>query len=422
MTVAVVANGIDVTWTRANGTALKSAPASVKVSHGPEVKAITTAVKDAQRMLATQRQRFDAMFVSERNRPWAEFRRRYLEQPLLAALATRLIWRIGKTAVLVVKGEPQTNTGQAVVPSDDAEVSLWHPMHSVDEVAQWRKRLIDLQLTQPFKQAHREVYVLADAERASVHYSNRFAGHIIRQSQFRALAGHRGWSTRLIGPWDGGDSTKTTRPLANGIRAEFWLGAANTDDANSVGETGWHYLSTDQVRFYRGDTTDPLPLDQVPPLVFSEIMRDVDLFVSVASVGNDSTWQDGGPNGRYRDYWQSYSFGELSQTAQTRRAVLESLLPRLTKIRERCSLAERFLLVRGELRSYKIHLGSGNILMEPKDEYLCIVPAQSAGRDPDVFLPFEGDATLSIILSKAFMLAEDTRIKDSTIMRQIKRG
>lgn len=37
-----------------------------------------------------------------------------------------------------------------------------------------------------------------------------------------------------------------------------------------------------------------------------------------------------------------------------------------------------------------------------------------------MFLPFEGDRTLSIILSKAFLLAEDGKIKDPTIMRQIR--
>jgi hypothetical protein len=167
---------------------------------------------------------------------------------------------------------------------------------------------------------------------------------------------------------------------------------------------------------------EPLPLEQIPALVFSEIMRDVDLFVGVASVGNDPTWQDGGPGGRFRDYWTSYAFGELGETALTRRAILERLLPRL-KIASRCTLAERFLVVRGNLRTYKIHLGSGNILMEPNDQYLCIVPARDpvavgAGR---LFLPFEGDATLSIVLSKAFLLADDASIKDPTIVRQIRR-
>jgi hypothetical protein len=174
-----------------------------------------------------------------------------------------------------------------------------------------------------------------------------------------------------------------------------------------------------------GGVNVPLLLEQIPPLAFSEVMRDVDLFVGVASVGNDPTWQDGGPGGRYRDYWQGYSFGELSETARTRRAVLESLVPRLTRVRDRLSLAERFLVVRGGLRTYKIHLGSGNILMEPNDQYLCIVPDRSSARGGavgvgDVFLPFEGDATLSVILSKAFLLADDTKITDPTITQQIK--
>lgn len=150
-------------------------------------------------------------------------------------------------------------------------------------------------------------------------------------------------------------------------------------------------------------------------------MRDVDLFVGVASVGNDPTRQDGGLRGRYRDYWQSYSFGELSATAETRIQLLARLIPRLA-IADRCTLDGRFLKVRGDLRTYKIHLGSSNILMEPNDQYLCIVPGRGSGeaaRD-NLFLPFEGDGVLSIILSKAFLLAEDTRISDPTITRQIR--
>ncbi len=161
----------------------------------------------------------------------------------------------------------------------------------------------------------------------------------------------------------------------------------------------------------------------MPPLVFSEIMRDVDMFVGVASVGNDPNWADGGPEGRYRDYWTSYSFGDLSETAKTRRQVLKRLLPRL-KISDRCLLSDRFLVIRGDVRTYKIHLGSGNILMEPNDQYLCIVPARgvaSGGATGKIFLPFEGDGTLAIILSKAFLLAGDKNIKDPTILHQIGR-
>jgi len=150
-------------------------------------------------------------------------------------------------------------------------------------------------------------------------------------------------------------------------------------------------------------------------------MRDVDMFVGVASLGNDPNWLDGGPEVRYRDYWHSYSFGELTESAKTRKQVLEMVVPGL-KIAERCKLNDKFLVVRGDIRTYKIHLGSGNILMEPNDQYLCIVPSRGGelGKN-QVFLPFEGDQTLAVILSKAFLLAEDKKITDSTITRQLKR-
>jgi hypothetical protein len=166
--------------------------------------------------------------------------------------------------------------------------------------------------------------------------------------------------------------------------------------------------------------SDPIPLAEVDPLVFSEVMRDTDLFVGVASVGNDPTWLDGGRNEQQRDYWGSYSFGDLNASAQTRKAILERLVPKL-KIAGACSFEEKFLIVQGHRHRYKIHLGSGNILIMPQDKYLCIVPAQGqldkAG--DKILLPFEGDRTLSLILSKAFLLSADEKIRDPTILRQL---
>ncbi|UOQ74644.1 DUF7737 domain-containing protein [Hymenobacter cellulosilyticus] len=108
--------------------------------------------------------------------------------------------------------------------------------------------------------------------------------------------------------------------------------------------------------------------------------------------------------------------------AKNRKLALERLVPRM-KIGKVSEIQDRFLVVRGKRRTYKIHLGSGNILMEPNDQYLCIVPDRSA-KTPgaaDVFLPFEGDAVLSIILSKALLLMDDDKITDETINRQIGR-
>ena len=62
----------------------------------------------------------------------------------------------------------------------------------------------------------------------------------------------------------------------------------------------------------------------------------------------------------------------------------------------------------------------GKMVGRRVDQYLCIVPdSRSRTRTDDLFLPFEGDNTLSIIISKSFLLADDTKITDPTITRQI---
>jgi hypothetical protein len=95
-----------------------------------------------------------------------------------------------------------------------------------------------------------------------------------------------------------------------------------------------------------------------------------------------------------------------------------------SQLRERGSSLRNPWAVHGDLRIYKIHLGSGNILMEPNDQYLCIVPDRKNSHSAieHLFLPFEGDTMLLLILSKAFMLAEDSKITDPSITRQISKG
>ena len=137
-------------------------------------------------------------------------------------------------------------------------------------------------------------------------------------------------------------------------------------------------------------------------------MRDADLFVGVASVGNDPAWFDQGPTPAARNYWESYSFGNLDLFAETRKDVLQSLLPRL-KIRNIAHIDGNYLIVEGKLNVYKIHLRSSNILMLPGNRYLCIVPG-GVPKAGQVALPFEGDSRLLVILSKAMMLAEDDKI------------
>ena len=108
----------------------------------------------------------------------------------------------------------------------------------------------------------------------------------------------------------------------------------------------------------------------------------------------------------------------MTQSAETRKQLLEHLLPSLA-IGDRCKIDGKFLVVQGSWNAYAIHLGSSNIQIRPSNRYLCIVPG-GASRTP-MRLPFAGDGTLSIILSKAYMLADDHKITDKTILTQLGR-
>ncbi len=419
-----------VEWYKPDGKPQKSMPAAVKVFHPDAAKKLLADAKNLASSSTAQRDRLDRMLRIERKFPFEHFQKTMLQHGLMGWLAKRLIWKISSPGQVTVNafftGESwRDSQGQKVDwVGKESTVQLWHPAASpMEETLRWRTFLEDIQLVQPMKQAFREIYLLTDAELRTRTYSNRFAAHLLKQSQFAMLARMRGWRYSLLGAYDDGrNSSLAVLDLPEiSLRAEYWVNEVNADDAWN--ESGiWHYIATDQVRFYTYSSPEPMNLVDVPPIVLSEILRDADLFVGVASIGNDPSWSDSGGVPAFRDYWQTYSFGDLSEMAKSRRDILSRLLPRL-KIAKVAEIKDRFLIVQGKLRTYKIHLGSGNILMEPNDQYLCIVPDRKVDTtkgSSNLFLPFEGDTGLSLILSKAFMLAADDTITDTTITRQIK--
>ena len=414
-------------WTKPDGGAMKSVPAGVKADAKlkAELAKARTLLKEVRKARTAQRDRLDGLYLLDASWSVADHRAAYLDHGLVGPLARRLIWWLhagdDRTAALYRDGRWEDVSG---TPVSGERVTLWHPIEAeTDAVLAWRARLETLQLRQPFKQAHREIYPLTEAELNTRTYSNRMASHILKQHQFRALAVGRGWNYQLMGAYDDGRdnevASKELRP--HGLTAEFWIDEL-TDDTDAFNDAGiWNYVVTDQVRFRRIDGDTVIPLIDVPPLVLSEIMRDCDLFVGVASVGNDPEWVDGGGAriARARNYWNDYAFGDLSKVAETRKALLETLLPRLA-IRDVAVVAGRFLEVQGTRHRYRIHIGSTNIQIMPDNRYLCIVPGRSSGKVAgDGFLPFEGDRGLSVILSKALMLARDDRITDPTILSQL---
>ncbi|MEQ6902379.1 DUF4132 domain-containing protein [Nocardioides sp. YIM 152588] len=425
-TVGVERGKAAVSVAGADGKVRKSVPAVVRRDHAAELADLRALAKDVSTMLSAQRLRLERLLMDERSWEPEVWRERYLDHSLVSVMARPLIWQVvgedGRRPFVAPDGDCEDVEGSPVSWGAGDRIELWHPaLVPTAEVEAWRVRIEEIGVVQPFKQAHREVYLLTDAERRTDVYSNRFAGHILRQHQFAALARARGWKYALQGAWDQPDEMATLSLEQRGLQVGYWVDRPwdADDDWNESGV--FNHVLTDQVRFTTTAGAN-VHLADVPARVLTEVLRDVDLFVGVASIGNDPNWQDSGDARRqtWGEYWSSYSFGELNVAAEVRRDLLARLLPKLA-ISDVASLDEKFLVVRGSLRTYKIHLGSGNILMEPNDQYLCIVPGRGDDGPSGVMLPFEGDRMLSIVLSKAMLLANDRAITDQTITSQITR-
>ena len=151
------------------------------------------------------------------------------------------------------------------------------------------------------------------------------------------------------------------------------------------------------IQFFDRRNETPVLLENVPPIVFSETMRDLDMMVSVAHVGGV-------------DPEASHS------TVEMRLAIAKELtaLLQLNNISWRSAHA----LIRGKLSNYSVHLGSGIVHAEGKG-MVSIVPVHTQARGR-IFLPFaDDDPKTAEIISKIVLLSEDHKLKDPSILCQI---
>ncbi len=416
----VAGRSVDLAWHDASGKRLRSAPAGLRAAAPELVKQVRDGKAALERALAAAIGRIEDGYTTGRHWPAPVWQARFQRHPMLGPLCGRLVWQVDRADGTGIAVRPDHGLlcdvdGTPVAVAEGDQLRLWHPIAAtVAEILAWRRALAEAGIVQPFKQAHREIYRLTDAERATATYSNRFAGHILRQHQMLELARSRGWTGTLQGGFDNHNNPTRHYP-AHGIRVEYQSNGIFEGEGSLTHAGVSIHAATDQVRFHTAHGV--MRLEEVPPLLFSEAMRDVDLLVGVASVGADPDWRDGGPAGLFGAYWLDYARAELSASGESRREVIAALLPRLA-LAKVAAIDGRHLVVRGSRGTYRIHLGSGSVFMEPGGHYLCIVQGASATGEA-VALPFEGDRMLALILSKAFLLAEDHAIKDPSILRQL---
>ena len=423
---------VAVTWRNADDKFVKSAPSHIKKAFGQEVKSVSALAKELEQVYYAQRYRLESSFVNLRSMSPAHWRQFLIDHPLLGFLGRRLIWVFSneqgwERSGLYSKGQFSGPSGEAVDLTPATKVRLWHPLSTeASEVQQWREHIFASAIRQPFRQAFREFYQITDDERQTKMYSNRFAGTLMRQHQFSSLCRARGWKYRLMGAEFDGFNVPTKLLAPWKMHVEFYVDLPSDRKPalleSALGEKSGYginlFLGSDQVRFYR-DRRE-IAVEEVPAIVYSEIMRDVDLFTSVSAVGQDESWSDQGDRG-IGVVASRTDINDLSAMLALRIEVLSRVLL-LTPIAEHCKIEKTWLVVRGQLGTYRIEMLLGAVLRITDSGVRQLKIPQKLLDDVSVdfsAFPIDLDHRTEIILRKAYVLANDGKIDSPDLIRQL---
>jgi hypothetical protein len=240
------------------------------------------------------------------------------------------------------------------------------------------------EMKQPFKQIFRELYLPTADELSENTISRRYAGHQIQVKKTLALLKSRGWTV------DYEDGLKKVNHKQNVISYMFaladWFSPADVESP-----------TIETVEFYSRIDSKHLAFETLDKRLFSETMRDIDLVVSVAHVGEVDP--------------------EASQSSIELRVAIAKETCRLFKL-ENVSFSERHAKIKGDMGEYSVHMGSG-ICHKVASSSLSIIPVHSQHRGR-MFLPFmDEDPKTAEIISKILLLAKDKEILDPTILQQL---
>jgi hypothetical protein len=367
-----------------NGKSLKSVPATLKKD--PDILHLQTRKQDIARQESRMRLSLEqAMCRGD----WftVEELGQLCGHPILAPMLAGLLFiGEGDIGYPVEKGTALQHHDGTVreITAKTLKIAHAHDLLQTGEWPDWQEECFEKKRQQPFKQVFRELYLLTQTEVKDNVYSRRYEGHQINPKQALALWGQRGWITC---PEEG------VRRTFHDANLSVWV----TFLDGFYTPLEMEGLTLEGVYFSRRGDWKPLPLEEIPPVIFSEVMRDIDLVVSVAHLGGVDP--------------------EASSSTVESRGALVRESCRLLKL-ENVRVQESRALIEGKLGSYSIHLGSGVVHRQPGGA-LCIIPVHSQHRGR-LFLPFaDNDPKTAEVVSKVILLARDGEIKDPTILEQI---
>ncbi|PHH98108.1 hypothetical protein CA840_02265 [Fusobacterium polymorphum] len=309
-----------------------------------------------------------------------------MTNPVIAPILKSLVFKMGNDLGYYVDKKLKSAKKKSVAVKDDSLLKIAHcfDLFESGEWSAYQKDIFDRELKQPFKQVFRELYVKTVDEKGR-DKSLRYAGHQVQPAKTVALLKTRRW---II---DGQEGLEKVYYKKNIIAKIFaladWFSPADIEAP-----------TLEEVQFFDRKTFKPILIDDVPDLIFTEVMRDLDLVVSIAHIGDV-------------DPEASHS------TIEMRKAIIEFNC-KLFKLKN-VTFTENHALIKGERAEYSIHLGSG-LIHQKAGSAINVLPVHSQHRGR-VFLPFiDDDPKTAEIMAKVILFAQDDRIKDVFILEQIK--
>jgi hypothetical protein len=306
--------------------------------------------------------------------------------PVISKHLEKLVFVTGKGTGFYREGRLVSAGGVETVIAETDEIRLAHclDLYRSGQWSAYQRYCFDRQLKQPFKQIFRELYLPTEDELREKSVSRRYAGHQVQPKQTVALLKTRGWKV----DYEEGLQKVFHR---EGFAAKMYAMADWFSPADVESPT-LETVVFENLKDYRNR-----PFAEIEGRIFSEVMRDIDLVVSVAHAGGVDA--------------------EASHSSIELRSALLRETARLFKLTN-VEVAGNHARVKGSLGEYSVHLGSAVVHKMP-GTYLSILPVHSQHRGR-LFLPFADDDPKSAeVMSKVLLLARDHEIQDPTILRQL---
>lgn len=278
-------------WDDGTGCSTSTPPAAIRREHQDGLKETKVLLREVTKAWKNQSLRLERLMCQGREIPAVVWQRHYLHHPIVGSLCTRLLWKSGATLFgfhevgnTPVDRAMTTIEGLPVTLKPEGTVRLWHPaeLSAIDRQS-WEKWVLEKRLIQPFQQALRETH---HYEKTSEGVADvRYLGQRLHQGTFAALCRERGWTYSFHG------TPAQFEPFI-GFQEAGVRGALTVAEEPDPTGRSLIWLRVVKVSFYAEGNNKPLVLSSVPPVIFSEFMRDVGLFIAASSSAHDTGWRE----------------------------------------------------------------------------------------------------------------------------------